>query len=570
MRRATVVKAAAVLSGNIAVLVNAAAAVSALLVVAGSGAGMWLMAATIAVVTGLVRPVSGLARACGGTGLLPPAGRLGLGTFAVSRSLAALLVALVTETTTGRVVAGALLLAVLVEPVLRRLASAGAPTARNAPWVPQGRSPRLVHAVAPLATLALLTAVVLAALDVSTLPALVLASGALASGCAAGLDALVRRRDRLRAEAGLRAGLAAYAPRFVVYWEAGLETTYQISMWLPYLEQLGERFVVVLRHERNLETVAALTDRPVVVVRSMDALDEVLVPSLTTAFYVNNSIRNCHFVRFTELAHVQLNHGDSDKAPSFNPVMRMYDLNFVAGQAAVDRYAANGVATREGFFRIVGRPQVADVAPAAARPAGAPLTVLYAPTWAGFMADSNYSSLLQGPAIVRELVRRGVTVVFRPHPHAWRSRSLAAACTEIEQVLAADAASSGRAHLFGATAATEMSVVDCFNAADAMISDVSSVVPDFLFSGKPFALVAVGVTAEEFLVANPVARGAYVVEETLVNLAEALDDLLVNDPLREERLRMRTYYLGDVAREDYVGSFVETAREVVDRDRPVL
>ncbi|MGP7959880.1 CDP-glycerol glycerophosphotransferase family protein [Sanguibacter sp. A247] len=570
MTRAALLRVGAVLAANIAVIVNVAAALAALLVVADVEAGMWLMAATIAAVVGFMRPVSGAMRAFGGTGILRPPGRLGLGTFAVSRSLAAVLVALVTDTVAGRVLAGALLAHVLAEPVLGRLAGTWQPVALNAPWVREQRPPRLVHVVAPAAGVVLFVALVLVALGVSLLPVLVLSGVSLAMGLLAGVDGLVRRRAGLRAEAALHAGLRAYAPRFVLYWEAGLETAYQISMWLPYLEQLGERFVVVLRHPRNIATVAELTDHPVVVVRSMDALDQVLVPSLTTAFYVNNSIRNCHFVRFTELTHVQLNHGDSDKAPSFNPVMRMYDLNFVAGQAAVDRYAANGVTTRADYFRIVGRPQVSDVAPASARPAGAPLTVLYAPTWAGFMADSNYSSLLQGPAIIRELVRREVTVVFRPHPHAWRSRLLAAACTEIEQILSEDTAATGRAHLYGATAATEMSVVDCFNAADAMISDVSSVVPDFLFSGKPFALVAVGLTAGEFLVANPVARGAYVVEENLATLTSVLDDLLVADPLRAERLRMREYYLGDVTRPDYVGAFAETAREVIGRERPVL
>src|SRR5699024_12219569 len=49
-------------------------------------------------------------------------------------------------------------------------------------------------------------------------------------------------------------------------------------------------------------------------------------------------------VSYTQLTHVQLNHGESDKGPSFSPVFRSYDKDFVAGQAAIDRFAANGVA----------------------------------------------------------------------------------------------------------------------------------------------------------------------------------------------------------------------------------
>ena len=37
-----------------------------------------------------------------------------------------------------------------------------------------------------------------------------------------------------------------------------------------------------------------------------------------------------------------------------------------------------------------------------------------------------------------------------------------------------------------------MTIEDCFNASDAMISDVSAVVSDYLHSGKPFAIVSVG------------------------------------------------------------------------------
>lgn len=560
-------KIGAIALGNVAVLVNAAAALAALLVVGAVEGGLWVMIAAGVAVLALLRPVGAVRRALGRPVAARGPSRFGLGSFSVSRSLGAVLVAVTNPDALGFVVAGALILGVLAETMLGRAEAAWEPAAANAPWAAPARTPRTVHLVAPGSVLAMVVALVLAALGTSMVPALVLTSLVLVALVGAGVGALLGRRDRRQAERGLRGGLEEYAPRFVLYWEAGLETTYQISMWLPYLEQIGEPFAVVLRHPRNLEAVAALTDRPVVVVRAMDGLDDVLVPSLTTAFYVNNSIRNCHFVRFTELTHVQLNHGDSDKAPSFNPVMRMYDLNFVAGQAAVDRYAANGVTTREDFFRIVGRPQVADVAPATARPTDAPLTVLYAPTWAGFMADSNYSSLLQGPDIVRELLRRGTTVVFRPHPHAWRSRSLAAACREIEQLLAADAAATGRAHLFGEVAAQQMSVVDCFNAADAMVSDVSSVVPDFLFSGKPFALVAVGTTIDDFVAANPVAEGAYVIDEALTGLGAALDDLLGADPLRTDRLRLRTAYLGDVERDDYVGLFLDAAREVVRRER---
>src|SRR5690606_31814030 len=121
-------------------------------------------------------------------------------------------------------------------------------------------------------------------------------------------------------------------------------------------------------------------------------LDKLITPTLTTAVYVNTASSNQHLVRYAHLRHVQLNHGDSDKIPSHNPAFRLYDRNFVAGQAAVDRFSNAGITVQDDFFRIVGRPQVEDVVEARGVREGRRPVVLYAPTWLGFHADSHYSS----------------------------------------------------------------------------------------------------------------------------------------------------------------------------------
>ena len=131
-------------------------------------------------------------------------------------------------------------------------------------------------------------------------------------------------------------------------------------------------------------------------------------------------------------------------------------------------------------------------------------------------------------------------------------------------MLEADAAQTGHEHLFGAVAEREMDVVDCFNAADAMISDVSAVVGDFLHSGKPLAMVSPYADAEEFVEMNPMARAAYVLVATdgeLQNLEPVLDALTGDDPHRAERERWATYFLGDIPRDGYAQRFVDVARD---------
>jgi CDP-glycerol glycerophosphotransferase (TagB/SpsB family) len=246
-------------------------------------------------------------------------------------------------------------------------------------------------------------------------------------------------------------------------------------------------------------------------------------------------------------------------------VHAIYDLLFAAGQAGVDRYARHGVTIPPEKFRVVGRPQVEVITPAAVPIQQAhPPTVLYAPTWQGPFSDSRVFSLPLGRQIVEALLARGARVVFRAHPFNYRYRECVAMIEEIGRVLAADKSASGRDHLWGATAEQTMTVEDCFNVSDAMISDVSAVVSDYLRSDKPFSIVSVGRTPEQLLEEAPAAQAAYVLNEDLRNLAAVCDNLLGLDPLADARLRTKVYYLGDFP-EPYADGFLNAARAVVDR-----
>ena len=378
------------------------------------------------------------------------------------------------------------------------------------------------------------------------------------------VDGTLRIRQRRIAERTLNERLAEYGARFLVHWDAPRGTLYQLAMWMPYLERLGVPFLVVVRHPGNFNGATELTDRPVLLRRALTDMDAVVTPSLKTAFYVNTAAKNVHFIRYTNLNHIQLNHGDSDKAPSYNRVFRMYDRNFVAGQAAIDRFAQHGITMRDDMFVIVGRPQVEDVNVATApistveRP-----TVLYAPTWSGFYVDTNYSSLSIGRGLIENLIRRGCRVVFRPHPYTRRNKSLAAEAEAIEALLEADARGGGQPHVWGKAATEEMSVVDCFNASDAMITDVSSVAADYLYSEKPFAITAMTAPAAELMNEFPVARASYIIDPKSSTWDPVLDDLLKHDTQAARRHELKVYYLGDFPTDRYADAFLDAARKYI-------
>ena len=156
-------------------------------------------------------------------------------------------------------------------------------------------------------------------------------------------------------------------------------------------------------------------------------------------------------VRFNQLTHIQLLHGDSDKASSFNPVTAMFDRIFVAGQAGIDRYAANGVPHPAQKFDIVGRPQVETVAPTREHIRDVTdKVVLYATTWIGLYTDANYCSLPIGERSYQKLLERKATVILRPHPYADRDPGSARQIERLHQILADDRDRTGREHVFGA------------------------------------------------------------------------------------------------------------------------
>jgi hypothetical protein len=370
-----------------------------------------------------------------------------------------------------------------------------------------------------------------------------------------------------RQAAGVRAALEKYQPQFAVYHGASVGARYQLGMWLPYLERLNLPFIVVSQHARNVGDIKELTSAPILVPKTMGdrgTLADVVVPSLKAAFYVQGSSSNLNFQRFRQLTHIWLNHGDSDKRANFTPAHATFDKVFVAGQQGVERYAAHGVRIPSSKMVVVGRPQIERIKPREHPPApDSPRTVLYAPTWQGGKPTTNYSSLGLGAKIVTALLKRGATVIFRPHPFSYRDPGQARLARHIQQLLKADAERTGRSHIWGQQAERDWDIPDCFNHSDALVTDVSSVASDFLATGKPFAMVAIQQRGQAFLQEIPMARVAYVIEKDLSTLTYAVDALFGPDPLADQRLKYRIHCLGEQVGEHAADGFLAAAHKII-------
>jgi hypothetical protein len=293
-------------------------------------------------------------------------------------------------------------------------------------------------------------------------------------------------------------------------------------------------------------------------------IERIVPPSVALALYPSNVAENNHLIRLPGIFDAFIGHGDSDKGGSATTLTRIYDEAWVSGPAARDRYRIAGVGVREEQLREVGRPQLGEIQrtsghdePAASH--GWDYTVLYAPTREGFFSGWQYSSVVsQGEHILTTLMGMpGVRVLFKPHPGTGTDDPHYGAQVEFLKSLVTKAGApheviSGAEGLYHA-----------FNRADLLVSDISSVITDFLASGKPYVVTsASGLDVATFRAEFPSAGGAYILDCDGGELTRFIADARGPDSMQEARKNTASYLLGDTS-VDPVQPFKEAVTEAI-------
>ncbi|MEP6853118.1 MAG: CDP-glycerol glycerophosphotransferase family protein [bacterium] len=356
--------------------------------------------------------------------------------------------------------------------------------------------------------------------------------------------AVVRLRrlpsDELRMAAAQQA-VDALQPLVILYFSGGRTSVYQVNMWLEVMERLDRRVLILLRERRYLGDVPE-TSVPILCLPFSVDLMNFPIPSARVSLYVANVGKNIHLLREPTLQSAFIGHGDSDKTASFNPFAKVYDEVWVAGEAGRQRYLRAQVGVRQEEIVLVGRPQLDAVTPAQADRDGQPFTVLYAPTWEGWTEDPHQSSLIpMGHEIVQLLLSDpGVRVLYKPHPLTGKVNPDA---TRIDAEIRALLQAAGPHHM---AVTTTTPLYECFNDSDALISDISSVVSDYLKSEKPYFVTnGAAISEAQFRRMNPAAAGAYLVGPAASGLGEGMAAARGSDPMRAAREATRIYLLGD-------------------------
>ena len=212
--------------------------------------------------------------------------------------------------------------------------------------------------------------------------------------------------------------------------------------------------------------------------------------SVRGALYPHGAAANADFIAGSSATHVFLGHGDSDKPLSASDRVLQYDIIAVAGQAAIDRFAAAGLYDPgRQSFRIIGRPQTEGIVAgvrilcrarrpcSTRRPGGTPTTASTSRRSPSPTGSCRPCSIAGAPSC------SAATSPGQNHLEA------EAMIVHVNELLEADAASTGRPHRWGQAAMNEP-LIEAFNSVDAMVSDVSGIVVDFMASNKPLVMYA--------------------------------------------------------------------------------
>lgn len=376
------------------------------------------------------------------------------------------------------------------------------------------------------------------------------------------------RVEKLRKiAAGLTAGREV-----LVRFTGSAANLYQIRPWLGPLEHLDQQHKVLVATQ-NAEACATLLEETSLRVVSAPTVGEfeVLVNTgdFKVCFYVNHVSSNFTALRFADMFHVNIGHGESDKIYMASNQAKAYDYLFVAGDAAVDRYVKNLIHFSTDKLIRIGRPQF-DFAepclPHSERP-----TVLYAPTWEGDRPSMRYSSVpTYGADLLDRLLQAdtGLRVIFRPHPFTGSRLPEAAAGLEAMQRRMADAIQ--RHPHAGHAENTTDDFTSLAASADVLIADNSAVITDFLGLNKPY-FVTKPESEESPLPPGGAWEAGYLLDRSsLDTLGTTISDALTNDPMSEQRRRCAKYYFGDIHPGSSVARFVDaTSQLIAQRDQLV-
>jgi len=173
-----------------------------------------------------------------------------------------------------------------------------------------------------------------------------------------------------------------------------------LNLWLSHFKRSGVDFLVLVRNYTVFEYIKEYYEElPIIFAKGNKEVNKSLskLKSLKACFYPSNTGNNLHLLQFNNLEHIFIGHGDSDKTASAHKYFRVYDQNWVAGQAHIDRFNNAGFDHSAIEHIKVGRPNLKETLEKTQvdwqeRYEGK-IHLLYLSTWEGVYKEQDYTSV---------------------------------------------------------------------------------------------------------------------------------------------------------------------------------
>ena len=372
------------------------------------------------------------------------------------------------------------------------------------------------------------------------------------------LNIFTRLRNRKELKKASLSFLKDYKPTIIVYVTGMKEVAYQINQWIPVLESLKVNVAIIIR-ETSIYDNMENTHIPVLTAKTQLELEALLGPhtQVKKVLYPANTMKNVQSLRYAHLQHYFINHGESDKSVNQSKFLMAYDKLLLAGPISECRLRNAGIPIREEQIEYVGRPQ-AEMLLNIKEKVDTIKTILYAPTWEGYVKKADYSSVDEnGYSFCKQLLESGrFKVLFKPHPYTGKiSTKNKIYLEKIKKLFILH-----NQPIFG----DEASIYDLMNQSDALICDISSVLNEYLVTMKPILLYRPSLENSNFFDQEfPSSKAASLIDYNS-DVAMVLSDIEKSDKLYENRKDVRRRSLGEFSMGALV-KFIQVVENDLDR-----
>ncbi len=202
-----------------------------------------------------------------------------------------------------------------------------------------------------------------------------------------------------------------------------------LDLWIPQFLLADIDMIVMTRNHELFEAVKA--KYPQISILYAKGAGEVRyymerLIELKACFYPSNTGNNLHLLMQNQIQHIFIGHGDSDKTASAHKYFRVYDENWVAGEAHIDRFRNEGF-DFSGLKQVkVGRPSLEDTLKHSETPwierFEGELRLLYLSTWEGFFKEQNYTSAYMMRDFFEEMHEKNIFDRIDVKLHPWIGR----------------------------------------------------------------------------------------------------------------------------------------------------